>query len=83
MKRASAAPTSFLEFLLAAGIAEDGLAAAASRAAEAQVLRFEQRHAEAAFDEMQRGGQTGDSAADDADVRAHFAAQGHVRRRRR
>ena len=72
-----------LEFLLAAGVAEDGLPAAASGAAEAQVLRFEQRHAEAALRQVQRRGQPGDAAADDAHVRARLAAQRRVRRRRR
>ena len=73
----------FLEFFLAAGVTEDGLAAAAPGAAEPQVLRFEQRHAEAAFDEMQRRGEAGDSATDDAHVRARLAAQRRVRWRRR
>ena len=49
MRRASAAPTRFSSVDLLAGVAEDGLAAAAARAAEAQVLGFEQRHAQAAF----------------------------------
>jgi hypothetical protein len=42
-------PHELLEFFLAAGVAEDGLPAAAPRTAEPQVLRFEQRHTETAL----------------------------------
>ncbi len=73
----------FLEFFLAAGVTEDRLAAAASGSAEPQVFRFEQCDAEAAFHEMQRGGQAGDSASDDADVGARLARKRGVRRWRR
>ena len=72
-----------LEFFLAAGVAEDGLPAAAPGTAEPQVLRFEQRHAEAAFRQVQRGGQPGNSSADDAHIRARLARERRMRRRRR
>ena len=48
-----------------AGVTEDGLAAAASRAAEAQVFGLEQRHLVAAFAQVQGGRQPGDATADE------------------
>ena len=83
MRRASAAPTSFSSFSWLAGITEDGLAAAAARAAEAQMFGFEQRHAEAAFGEVQRRGKPGDAAADDAHVAHVLTRERRVRRGRR
>ena len=73
-----------LELVLAAGIAGDRLAAAATGGAVADPLRFEEDDPVTALGEMQGGGAAGDAAADHADVRLDLAGErGPVGRRER